>query len=410
MIKNVGNDGSDDLSIKPNELKKKIDQGEDIFILDVRNSEEHKSWKISYDRYPDSQLIPIDELPSRESLKKIPKDKEIITFCARGNRSMSAAKILSKYGYKVKSIEGGLNGWNAVYDLSLITQKNSPINIWQIRRISKGCISYLISNSLTKDALVIDATCEIDSIISNILNENNFKLTKVVETHLHADHLSGATKLAKKYGSTIYLSSLENYNIKNNEYGLKFKFIRDRDTIKIGNEVFLEAVYTPGHTSGSISFKLEITTDNFLQKSRNEDNQINNSLNKMFVFVGDTLFINGVGRPDLHGKTDEFAHKLFNTYQQKVLILPDEAIILPSHHSGIFEHKKPIYDTIKSIKQKINLLSASENDFVKYINKNIPPHPMNHDTIISINKQLIACDKIEQNDIEMGPNACGIVK
>jgi glyoxylase-like metal-dependent hydrolase (beta-lactamase superfamily II)/rhodanese-related sulfurtransferase len=410
MINNLGNDGSDDLSIKPNELKKKIYQGEDIFILDVRNSEEHKPWKISYDRYPDSQLIPIDELPSLESLKKIPKDKEIITFCARGNRSMNAAKILSKYGYKVKSIEGGLNGWNTVYDLSLITQKNSPINIWQIRRISKGCISYLICNSLTKDALVIDATCEIDSIISNILNENNFKLTKVVDTHLHADHLSGATKLAKKYGSTIYVSSLENYNIKNNEYGLKFKFIRDRDTIKIGNEVFLEAVYTPGHTNGSISFKLEIITDNFLKRNRNEDDQIKYGLNKMFVFVGDTIFINGVGRPDLHGKTDEFAHKLFNTYQQKVLILPDEAIILPSHYSGIFEHEKPIYDTVKSIKQKTNLLSASENDFVKFINENIPPHPTNYDRIISINKQLIACDKIEQNDIEVGPNACGIVK
>ncbi|HEY0579289.1 MAG TPA: rhodanese-like domain-containing protein, partial [Candidatus Nitrosocosmicus sp.] len=88
MINHVGSDGSEDLSIKPNELKKKIDQGENIFILDVRNAEEHKSWKISYDRYPDSQLIPLDELSSPGSLKKIPEDKEIITFCARGNRSM----------------------------------------------------------------------------------------------------------------------------------------------------------------------------------------------------------------------------------------------------------------------------------------------------------------------------------
>jgi glyoxylase-like metal-dependent hydrolase (beta-lactamase superfamily II)/rhodanese-related sulfurtransferase len=410
MINHVGSDAGEDLSIKPNELKKKIDQGEDIFILDVRNAEEHKSWKISYDRYPDSQLIPLDELSSPGSLRKIPEDKEIITFCARGNRSMSAAKILSKYGYRVKSIEGGLNGWNTVYDLSLITQKNSIINIWQIRRISKGCISYLVSNSLTKNALVIDATCEIDSIISYILNENNFKLTKVVDTHLHADHLSGATKLAKKYGSTLYLSSLENYNIKNNEYELKFKFISDGDTIKIGNEVFLETIYTPGHTNGSISFKLEINIDNFLKKYGNEDNQIKNGLSKMFVFIGDTLFVDGVGRPDLHGKTDEFAHNLFNTYQQKILILPDEAIILPSHYSGIVEHERPIYDTVKNIKQNINLLSASENDFVKFVNENIPPRPMNYDRIISINKQLISCDKIEQNDIEVGPNACGIVK
>ena len=95
----------------------------------------------------------------------------------------------------------------------------------------------------------------------------------------------------------------------------------------------------------------------------------------MFVFVGDTLFINGVGRPDLHGKTDEFAHKLFNTYQQKVLILPDEAIILPSHHSGIFEHEKPISDTVKSIKQKINLLSALKMILLNLLMKIFLPTP-----------------------------------
>ena len=69
------------------------------------------------------------------------------------------------------------------------------------------------------------------------------------------------------------------------------------------------------------------------------------------------------------------------------------------------------FDNISErIKQNINLLSASENDFVKFVNENIPPRPMNYDRIIFINKQLISCDEIEQNDIEVGPNACGIVK
>src|SRR3954451_15334895 len=93
------------LQIKPDDLKRRIDKGEDIFILDVRNPEEHKSWKVSYDKYQDSSVIPIDALSSPDALNQIPKDKEIVTFCGHGIRSKGAAKILSGMGYNVKSIE-----------------------------------------------------------------------------------------------------------------------------------------------------------------------------------------------------------------------------------------------------------------------------------------------------------------
>ena len=66
----------------------------------------------------------------------------------------------------------------------------------------------MVASSHSKNAIVIDATCEVDSAISNIISENRLKLTKVVDTHIHADHLSGSTRLAKKYGAVIYLSSL----------------------------------------------------------------------------------------------------------------------------------------------------------------------------------------------------------
>ena len=71
-------DNSNSLQVKPYDLKKRIDKGEDIFILDVRTPEEHKSWKVSYDRYKDSSVIPIDALSSADSLKQIPKDKELL--------------------------------------------------------------------------------------------------------------------------------------------------------------------------------------------------------------------------------------------------------------------------------------------------------------------------------------------
>lgn len=167
--KNEASTNSKSLTIKPEELKKKIDKGEDIFILDVRNQEEHDKWSVSYDKYKDSSIIPIDQISSIESLQHLPKDKEIVTFCTHGQRSSSAAKTLSSLGYKVRTIEGGLDGWSALYDVAPIDTGRNDIKIWQIRRISKGCMSYVVASTQDKNALLMDATCNIDNTINELL-------------------------------------------------------------------------------------------------------------------------------------------------------------------------------------------------------------------------------------------------
>jgi glyoxylase-like metal-dependent hydrolase (beta-lactamase superfamily II)/rhodanese-related sulfurtransferase len=407
---NKDNSNNSLLQIKPDDLKKRIDEGKDIFILDVRTPEEHKSWKVSYDRYKDSSVIPIDALSSDDSLKQIPKDKEIVTFCGHGNRSMTAAKLLSTLGYNAKSIEGGLDGWNSVYDIASISDTgSSPVRIWQIRRLSKGCMSYMVASAHDRSAIVIDATCEIDKAISKILNENDLHITKVIDTHMHADHLSGATRLAKKYGADVYISSLEGYNTNNNGgNGLSFISIRDGDIIQVGDGVVLEAIHTPGHTNGSMSFRLQNEIKKTKTNNSNNIDKDNNNHNS-YLFTGDTLFVDGIGRPDLHNKAQEFTRNLYNTYHQKILNLPDETLVLPAHFGGSFEHQKLISNTINSMKQKMNLLSASEAEFIKFVTgSTLSTQPMNYEKIISISKNMTLCDTIEQKDIEAGPNACGI--
>jgi glyoxylase-like metal-dependent hydrolase (beta-lactamase superfamily II)/rhodanese-related sulfurtransferase len=394
--------------IKPTELKKKIDSGEDIFILDVRNPKEHESWKVSYDRYLDTPVIPIDTLSSPEILKQIPKDKQVVTFCGHGNRSMSAAKILSEKGYDAMSIEGGLDGWNNVYDIAPITDIDPSLKIWQIRRISKGCMSYMIASPSDKKAVIIDPTCEIDNnAISAIVNKNDLKITAVIDTHMHADHLSGATRVAQIYGSKVYVSSLEPYDLKDrDDHDLNVELIEEGDRIPVGDGIVLEAIHTPGHTNGSMCLKLQVndvteTTDNGYESEK--DNKA-----RIYLFTGDTLFVDGIGRPDLHNKAEEFTHNLYNSYQHKMLNLPDKTLILPAHFSNTFEHSKPILSTIGSRKEAISLLSAPEDKFVKFVTTSIPPQPMNYEKILSINKLMTSCDSIEQNDIESGPNSCGI--
>jgi glyoxylase-like metal-dependent hydrolase (beta-lactamase superfamily II)/rhodanese-related sulfurtransferase len=386
----------DSLQIKAQSLKQKIDKGEDIFILDVRTPEEHKAWKISYDKYKDSSLIPIDELKT-DALKNIPKDKEIVTFCAHGNRSMSAAKILSQHGYNAKSLKGGLDEWNDVYDIAVIPaidsnkSSSSPGRIWQLRRVSKGCMTYLVSsaskeNSDSRDAIVIDPTCGVNEPINKIAKENNLRITNVIDTHMHADHVSGATRLAKVTGNDVYVSSIEGYQIDQHNVNQ----IRDGDKIAACNGFHLDAIHTPGHTKGSMSFRLTL----------NE--------NTNYLFTGDLLFVDGIGRPDLHDKAEEFADSLFNTYHQKILNLPDDTVILPAHFSGNFEHEKPVFSTLGSIRKKVRILSAPRDKFAKFLMNNIPPQPMSYKKIIDINKNMIPCDTIKVSDLEAGPNSCGI--
>jgi glyoxylase-like metal-dependent hydrolase (beta-lactamase superfamily II) len=132
------------------------------------------------------------------------------------------------------------------------------------------------------------------------------------------------------------------------------------------------------------------------------------SKSKYFIFTGDTIFVNGVGRPDLHKKSEEYAQKLYQTYQQKLFNLPDNTVILPAHYSSTFKHAKPVFDTIESIRHKLNSITQSEKDFLNYITSNIPPQPTNYEQLVSINKNLTHCDRVEQQDLESGPNSCGI--
>jgi len=389
---------NDSLQIKPESLKQKIDRGEDIFILDVRTPEEHKAWKISYDKYKDSSLIPIDDLSSPDALKNIPKDKEIVTFCAHGNRSMSAAKILSQLGYNAKSIKWGLDGWSDVYDIVVIPSvdntSSSPVRIWQLRRVSKGCMTYLLSSTSkengSRNAIVIDPTCGVNEPIDKIAKENDLHITNVIDTHMHADHVSGATKLARVIGDGVYFSSLEGYQISNNTGQTTVNQIRDGDKIQLIDGIRLDAIHTPGHTKGSMSFRLTLND------------------NTNYVFTGDLLFVDGIGRPDLHDKAEEFTDSLFDTYHQKILNLPDDTIILPAHFSASFEHGQPIFATIESIRKKVRILSAPYEEFAKFLMNNILSQPMNYKKIMDINKKMIACDTIKVVDLEAGPNSCGI--
>jgi glyoxylase-like metal-dependent hydrolase (beta-lactamase superfamily II)/rhodanese-related sulfurtransferase len=404
--------------IKPNELKRKIDSNDDIFILDVRTPQEFESWKLSYDKHDSPKLIPVDRLMMHyiDFLAEIPKDKEIITICAHGNRSLIAANMLSKLGYNAKSLSGGMAGWNKVYDVAEIPVPNdAPFRIWQIRRISKGCMGYIVSSVTDKRAVVIDPSREIYESFLKVSEENGLQITSVIDTHQHADHVSGVIKLVKMLTAKIAsksfacFSSLEDYE-NNNDSGIKnIQLIKEGDEIKVGENVIMKVLHTPGHTGGSMSFFIDGSFDDFGEN--NNDGQNGSSRHGYFLFTGDTLFTDGIGRPDLRDEARTFAGVLYDTYHQKIETLPPTTCILPAHFSVSsirLKHGVPIFSTIESLKKSIKLLSMNKDEFINSIVETLPPRPVNYRLIISINKKMLPYDGIEIPDLESGPNSCAI--
>ena len=157
--------------------------------------------------------------------------------------------------------------------------------------------TYIISSGKGREALIIDPVIENTNKYISILDELNLKLVKVIDTHIHADHISGLNELSKQTNCSKIMgehSSSEVIDIK----------VKDNEKIKIEN-IELTSMYTPGHTNCSYSF---------LMKDR--------------IFTGDTLLINGTGRTDFqNGNSADQYDSLFN----KILKLPEKTFVYPAH-------------------------------------------------------------------------------
>ena len=157
--------------------------------------------------------------------------------------------------------------------------------------------TYLIASSKGREALIIDPVLENVEEYIALLNELDLKLVKVIDTHIHADHVTGASKLKDE---TQCVTIMGNHTPADT---VEIK-IKDEETIQL-DQLSIKALYTPGHTSDSFSFLM----DNYL-------------------FSGDTLLINGTGRTDFqNGDAKEAYNSIFN----RLLKLPDETLLYPAH-------------------------------------------------------------------------------
>ena len=204
--------------------------------------------------------------------------------------------------------------------------------------------TYIIASAKGRESVIIDPVIENVESYIKILNELDLKLVKVIDTHIHADHVTGASKLQKVTNCTTLMgehSPAETVDIK----------VKDSEIINIDN-LKIKSLYTPGHTSDSYSFLL----DNYL-------------------FTGDTLLINGTGRTDFqNGSSKDAYNSLFNN----LLKLPDETLVYPGHdYNGKFsstignEKKFNPRLQVKSVDEYVDIMSKLNLARPKLIESNV---------------------------------------
>jgi len=204
--------------------------------------------------------------------------------------------------------------------------------------------TYLIASAKGREAVIIDPVLENVEDYIGLLKELDLKLVKVIDTHIHADHITGASKLKQATNCITIMG--EHTPADTVEIKVKDNEIIDIDSLKI------KSIYTPGHTSDSYSFIL----DNYL-------------------FTGDTLLINGTGRTDFqNGNSKDAYNSLFNN----LLKLPEETLIYPGHdYNGKFsstignEKKFNPRLQVKSVDEYVDIMSKLNLAKPKMIETNV---------------------------------------
>ncbi len=191
----------------------------------------------------------------------------------------------------------------------------------EVGQLGTNC--YIIGCEETLEAAVIDPGGDPGRIMGE-LSRHNLKLSKIINTHGHVDHIGGNRKLKEETQAELIIHTADASMLTSSGRNLSLlsgfaingpaadREVKEGDQIKVGNTVTLDVIETPGHTPGGISLKLDVGE-------------------KSLIFVGDTLFNGSIGRTDFPGGS---YRQLIDSIKQKLMIHPDDTEVYPGHGPG----------------------------------------------------------------------------
>lgn len=189
--------------LQAKDVAEKVLFGE-LFILDVRNETDYEDWKIEGKQVSSINKPYFDLLDGVDHIvDELPREKEILVVCAKEGSSQFVAEQLLHAGFNdVYYLAGGMKVWSEYVKPLKVGDVQGGGSVYQFNRLGKGCLSYMIVSN--GEAAVIDAVRTVEAY-EYFAEEHGVTITNVMDTHLHADHISGGCRLAEKVGGTYWL-------------------------------------------------------------------------------------------------------------------------------------------------------------------------------------------------------------
>lgn len=364
-------------TIDMNTLRDLLEQGKPVTLLDVRPAEERAEWHVPGSMHVDAYEALKAQDPDALAGVDLPPGRPVVALCGAGVTSLTAAQQLRARGLEAVSLEGGMKAWSLAWNSAEVTMPEGGTRVIQLRRTGKGCLSYVIGSG--DEAIVVDPSLE-PRVYLELAQENGWRITKVIDTHIHADHLSRGRLLAEATGASLHLSA-------NERATFPFQEVADGDVLMAG-DARLAVLATPGHTDESASYLL--------------DGQA--------LFTGDTLFLEGVGRPDLEAAPEEAEQRARALHQSLLRLqgLGEDVLVLPGHTSEpVAFDGKALAATLKEVQKEVARLQMGESEFVASLLAHPPPTPPNHSRIVALN-EAGHWPEGDVTDLEAGANRCAV--
>jgi glyoxylase-like metal-dependent hydrolase (beta-lactamase superfamily II) len=371
----------------PADLWGDIVDGEPITILDVRVESEYEEWHIEGDSVEVANVPYFEFIEGLDDdlLEQVPESEPLLVVCAKGGASAYVAGVLKEEaGIEAVNLAEGMEGWARLFVPVEVERAPGPSTVVQYQRPSSGCLGYVVHEG--DEAVVVDPLRAFTDRYVEMAEDLGVTITTVLDTHIHADHISGLRSLAAATGATPKIP--EPAVARGVDYDVDYETVTDGETLPVGSGA-IEVVHTPGHTSGMTAYYVD----------------------EGVLLTGDGLFVESVARPDLEEGADgapDAARQLYHTLQDRVLALPAETVIAPGHFSANADTAPDGTYTARlgDLVERMAGLTMDEAAFVDLILSDMPPRPANFEDIIAINLGQQAADDEEAFELELGPNNC----
>ncbi len=354
-------------------------------VLDVRAPARAARGHIEAPAYlnvPGSRVLPLADA----AVLGLDRDRPVVVVCDRGISSRPVAQHLSHQGFDARSLAGGMLGWMLATVRRPVRGLIGLDSLVQIDRVGKGALGYFALRR--GEALVVDPSRD-PAPYEALLAETGARLVGVLDTHCHADYLSGGPALAAAHGVPYFLHPADAVDpYAGRPARIPFAPIADGTEIVLGDARF-SIEHLPGHTEGSVVLRL----------------------GDEIALTGDFLFIDSVGRPDLAGRTTAWTGLLWRSLVRARSTWSPDLRILPAHYSAESERQpsRVVEGRFGDLAARnVPLAIADESEFAAWIAGRTGTFPDEYRYIKQANLGWGDISPELADELESGKNQCAV--